>query len=181
MKFTETDIPGAYLIELERLEDDRGYFARSYCQREFKRYGLNPRLVQCNVSFNRQKGTLRGLHSQACPHEEAKLVRCTRGRVYDVILDLRPASNTYLKHVGVTLSAEEGNALYVPEGVYHGFMTLEDDCEVFYQMSEFYHPDQALGVRWDDPAFAIKWPGEVTCISEKDAVYPDYKVPRRQT
>jgi len=174
MIFTETKLHGVFLVELERLGDDRGFFARSYCQREFIERGLNPRVVQCNVSFNKEKGTLRGLHSQAEPCQEAKLVRCTRGAIYDVIVDLRPDSPTYLQHLAVTLTADNHTMLYVPEGVYHGFLTLEDNSEIFYQMSEYYRPDKALGVRWNDSAFNIKWPVEVRAISERDANYPDY-------
>lgn len=176
MIFTESKLPGVLLVELERLGDERGFFARSYCHREFTEHGLNPRVVQCNVSFNKQKGTLRGLHSQAEPCQEAKLVRCTRGAIYDVIVDLRPDSLTYLQHLAVTLTANNHTMLYVPEGVYHGFLTLEDNSEIFYQMSEYYLPGKALGVRWDDPAFNIDWPEEVKVISKEDANYPDYRL-----
>jgi dTDP-4-dehydrorhamnose 3,5-epimerase len=179
MKFVDIDIAGACFVKMEELKDDRGFFARSFCRREFEEHGLNPNVAQCNVSLNQYKGTLRGLHSQAWPNEEAKLVRCTQGVIYDVILDLRPDSETFLTHFGVELSAKNHVMLYVPEGVYHGFLTLEDNTEVFYQMSEFYHPDKALGVRWNDPAFGIKWPIEVSQISDKDRSYPDYVVPRK--
>lgn len=188
MIFTETEIKGAFIIELERLEDDRGFFARSYCQREFEAHGLNPRLVQCNISFNSKKGTLRGMHYQAAPHEEAKLVRCVRGSIYDVIMDIRPDSASYCHWIGVELAAPCSQPpahrsqltayyrmLYIPEGFAHGFLTLEDNTEVFYQMSEFYARESARGVRWNDPAFGIQWPGEVKVISERDETYPDFR------
>jgi dTDP-4-dehydrorhamnose 3,5-epimerase len=172
--FKETPLKNAYVIELQRLEDERGFFARAWCQQEFEAHGLNPRLVQCNISFNHKKGTLRGMHYQAAPFEEAKLVRCTSGALYDVIIDLRPESPTYKQHFGVSLTPEARNMLYIPEGFAHGFLTLADSTEVFYQMSEFYAPDHARGVRWDDPAFNIEWPGPVQVISERDANYPDF-------
>lgn len=162
------------MIEVERLTDERGFFARAWCQREFAEHGLNPRLVQCNISYNPRRGTLRGMHYQAVPHSEAKLVRCTRGAIYDVIVDLRSDSPSYLRHFGVDLTAEGREMLYVPEGVAHGFLTLEDETEVFYQMSEFYAPEAARGVRWNDPAFGIRWPIEVAVISPRDAAYPDF-------
>lgn len=179
MNFIKTEIPGAYIIELERLSDHRGFFARSFCEEEFRAHGLNPSVAQCSLSFNPKKGTVRGLHSQKWPHEEAKLVRCTQGAVYDVILDLRPDSDTFLRHVAVELTAENHRMLYVPEGVYHGFMTMEDNSEVFYQMSTAFHGESAVGVRWNDPAFGIKWPGPMTCISEKDKNHPDFVAPRK--
>jgi dTDP-4-dehydrorhamnose 3,5-epimerase len=172
--FRETPIPGAFLIELDPLRDERGSFARTFCAREFEAHGLDPRAVQCNLSENRERGTLRGLHSQRPPHAEAKLVRCTRGALYDVILDLRTGSAGFGKHVGVPLRVGDGRMLYVPKGVYHGFLTLEDDTEVFYQMSEFYEPSSAVGVRWNDPAFGIEWPEPVRVISPRDASYPDW-------
>jgi dTDP-4-dehydrorhamnose 3,5-epimerase len=171
MQFVKTHLPGAYEILLEPHCDERGFFARSWCQREFAERGLNPRLVQCNISFNAHKGTLRGMHYQAAPHAEAKLVRCTRGSIYDVIIDLRADSPTYKKWVAITLTAHNRRMLYIPEGCAHGFITLEDDTEVFYQMSEFYEPQSARGVRWNDPAFGIPWPVEVEVISERDASY----------
>jgi len=158
MIFKELSIGGAFLIELELLNDERGFFARSFCQQEFEEHGLNPCIAQCNVSFNRLKGTLRGLHYQAKPYEEAKLVRCIRGSIYDVVLDLRPASASYLKWLALELSSNKYQMLYIPPGCAHGFQTLEDNCEVFYQMSEFYHPEAARGCRWNDPRFNIKWP-----------------------
>lgn len=174
MIFVETTLKGAFIVEPEKLEDARGFFARTWCREEFEAHGLNPKLVQCNTSFNKKKGTLRGMHYQAVPHEEAKLVRCTRGTVYDVILDLRPVSPTFGKWVAVKLTAENHRMLYVPEGFAHGFQTLEDDTEVFYQMSEFYYPEAARGVRWDDPAFGIEWPAKPSTISGRDAGYADH-------
>jgi len=165
---------GVYVIDPERHEDERGFFARSWCVEEFRANGLNPALVQCNISFNRRKGTLRGMHYQAAPHEECKLVRCTLGAIYDVILDLREGSPTFGKWAGVELTQENRRMLYIPEGLAHGFVTLRDDTEVFYQMSEFYHPECARGVRWDDPAFGITWPVAKPFLSERDASYPDY-------
>jgi dTDP-4-dehydrorhamnose 3,5-epimerase len=172
--FRETKLPGAFVIEPERLEDERGFFARTWCEREFRAHGLNPRLVQCNVSYNRARSTLRGMHYQAAPHEEAKLVRCTMGAVHDVVVDLRPDSPTFRQWVAVELSARNRTMLYVPEGFAHGFQTLEDDTEVFYQMSELYHPECARGVRWDDPAFGIEWPLPPRALSERDRQYVDF-------
>ena len=171
MIFTETPLKGAYIIEPERIEDERGFFARSWCVEEFKKHGLNPNLVQCNISFNKKKGTLRGMHYQAAPHEEAKLVRCTKGALYDAIIDLRGDSPTFKHWFGVELTAENRKALYIPEGFAHGFQTLEDNTEVFYQMSEFYHPECSRGVRWDDPAFGIEWPTSQITVSPKDNSY----------
>jgi dTDP-4-dehydrorhamnose 3,5-epimerase len=152
MIFTETRLKGAFIIEPEKLDDERGFFARTYCQKEFKDHGLNPVVAQCNISFNRVKGTLRGLHYQIAPYEEAKLVYCTKGAIYDVIIDLRASSLTFKKWFGVDLTAENRRMLYIPEGFAHGFQTLEDDTEVFYQMSEFYNPEYARGIRWNAPA-----------------------------
>jgi dTDP-4-dehydrorhamnose 3,5-epimerase len=174
MLFHETAVEGAFIIDVEALSDQRGFFARSWCSREFAAQRLNPRLVQCNISFNHQRGTLRGLHYQRAPFAEAKLVRCTAGAIFDVLVDLRADSPTYLKHVAVELSARNHRALYVPEGCAHGFQTLTDDTEVFYQMSEYYQPGQAAGVRWDDPAFAIAWPAGPRLMTERDRSYPDY-------
>lgn len=175
MIFTETPLQGAYLIDVERIEDSRGFFSRSWCQKEFSEYGLETNLVQCNISFNKQKGTLRGMHYQAEPYSEAKLVRCTMGAIYDVIVDLRPSSKTFKKWFGVELTAENRRALFVPVGFAHGFQTLTDSSEVFYQMSEFFYPEYARGVRWDDPAFGIKWHKETLTISERDQSYPDFQ------
>lgn len=175
MVFQDTGLAGAFLVELERIHDERGFFARSWCTREFAERGLNGRLVQCNVSRNRARGTLRGMHYQAAPHEEAKLVRCTMGAIYDVMVDLRPSSRTYLRSFGAELSADNHRALYIPEGFAHGFLTLTDESEVFYQMSEFYAPQTARGLRWNDPLLSIEWPGPVTVISERDRTYPDFR------
>jgi dTDP-4-dehydrorhamnose 3,5-epimerase len=177
--FTETKLKGAFIVELEKLEDERGFFARTWCRREFEAHGLNPRLVQCNISFNKKKGALRGMHYQVAPYEEAKLVRCTRGAIYDVALDLRPQSPTFKQWVAVELTAENRKMLYIPEGMAHGFQTLADNTEVFYQMSEFYHPESAHGVRWDDPAFVIHWPVEEIIISDRDLSFADYTGGRR--
>ncbi|CAN5835795.1 dTDP-4-dehydrorhamnose 3,5-epimerase [soil metagenome] len=174
MIFTETRLQGAFVIEPERIADERGFFARTWCEREFRDRGLNPGLVQCNISFNRKKGTLRGMHYQAKPHGEAKLVRCTMGAIYDVIVDLHPDSSSFRQWIAVGLTAENRKVLYVPEGFAHGFQSLEDETEVFYQMSEFYVADSAHGVRWDDPALGIKWPEAERIISERDAGYPDF-------
>jgi dTDP-4-dehydrorhamnose 3,5-epimerase len=174
MLFTKTGLESAFIVDVERHEDERGFFARSWCAREFEAHGLNPRLVQCNVSRNRVKGTLRGMHYQVAPHREAKLVRCTAGAVHDVIIDLRPESPTCRRHFGMVLCAENHRALYVPEGFAHGYLTLEDNSEVFYQMSEFHEAAAARGVRWNDPAFGISWPAEVRVISDRDRGYPDY-------
>jgi dTDP-4-dehydrorhamnose 3,5-epimerase len=175
MLFIETNLPGVFEIHLEPARDSRGFFARSWCQKEFEDRGLNPRLVQCNVSFNIRRGTLRGMHYQEAPKAEAKLVRCTSGSVYDVVIDLRPPSPTYKRWVGVDLAADQRNMIYVPEGCAHGFLTLEDNTEIFYQMSEFYSPELARGVRWDDPAFQITWPGKVEVISDRDRTYADFE------
>lgn len=174
MIYHKTSLSGACLIDLELHRDDRGFFARSWCVREFAEHGLNPTLVQCNVSYNRQKGTLRGMHYQEAPFAEAKLVRCVRGALYDVIIDLRPDSPTFKHHFGAELTAENRRALYVPEGFAHGFLTLQDDTEVFYQMSQFYSAEHSRGLRWNDPAFGICWPAEVAVISERDRQYADF-------
>jgi dTDP-4-dehydrorhamnose 3,5-epimerase len=174
MIFRETKLKRAFVVEPETLEDERGFFARSWCQREFEEHGLNPRLVQCDISFSKKKGTLRGMHYQLSPFEEAKLVRCTRGSVYDAIIDLRPDSPTFKEHIGLVLTAENHKMLYVPEGFAHGFLTVEDNTEVFYQMSEFYSPEHARGVRWDDPAFGISWPLVPRTMSERDRTCPDF-------
>jgi dTDP-4-dehydrorhamnose 3,5-epimerase len=172
--FRETPLAGVFMIEPELLSDARGFFARTWCRREFEAHGLNPRLAQCNVSLNRRKGTLRGMHYQVAPFEEAKLVRCTRGALYDVALDLRPTSPTYRRHFAAELSADNRTMLYIPEGCAHGFQTLVDDTEVFYQMSEFYTPEAARGVRWNDPAFAIPWPEDERTIIDRDDSYLDF-------
>jgi dTDP-4-dehydrorhamnose 3,5-epimerase len=176
VKFTETKLKGAYLIDLDKHEDERGFFARSWCKDEFEKHGLNPHLVQCNISFNKKRGTLRGMHYQVAPYEEAKTVRCTMGALYDVIVDLRSASPTYKRWLSVKLTAQNRRAIYVPEGFAHGFQTLVDETEVFYQMSEFYHPECARSVRWDDPAFGIVWPVVEKIISKKDQEIPLWNV-----
>ena len=177
MIFTETELKGAFLIEPDRTEDARGFFARTWCVEEFKAHGLDPRVVQCNISFNKKKGTLRGMHWQVAPHPEAKLVRCTMGALWDVIIDLRPASPTYQQHLGVELTPENRKMLFIPEGFAHGFQTLADNTEVFYQMSEFFAADCARGLRWNDPAFGIAWPPGERIINGRDSNYPDFKGP----
>jgi dTDP-4-dehydrorhamnose 3,5-epimerase len=174
MFFTETKLKGAFIIEPEKLEDDRGFFARSWCQREFEAHGLNPRLVQCSISYNKSKGTLRGIHYQTTPYEEAKLVRCTSGSIYDAIVDLRPESATFKQYIGEILTGQNHRMLYVPEGFAHGFLTLEDNTEVFYQISEFYSPEHGQGVRWNDPAFGIKWPLAPSVMSDRDRDCPSF-------
>jgi dTDP-4-dehydrorhamnose 3,5-epimerase len=177
LNFLPTALAGAYIIDLEPQTDGRGFFARAWCQREFEQHGLNSRVVQCSVSYNRRKGTWRGMHYQEAPHEEAKLVRCTMGSICDVIVDLRPGSPTFKEHLTVILSAENRKMLYIPEKFAHGFLTLEDNTEVFYQMSEFHAPESARGFRWNDPYFGIRLPLEVAVISERDRDYPDFRVP----
>lgn len=173
MIFTETKLPGAFLVEPERIEDERGFFARTWSEREFAERGLNPQLVECNISLNLKKGTLRGMHFQIAPHAQAKLVRCTRGALYDVIIDLREDSSTFKQWLGIELTADNYRMLYVPEGFAHGFQTLADQTEILYQMSEVYAPEYARGVRWDDPAFAIEWPeAPERIINERDRNYP---------
>ncbi len=177
MRLTETAIAGAYIIELDVIGDERGYFARAWDDEEFKRRGLFSRIVHANVSGNQKAGTLRGLHYQLPPHEEAKIVRCTRGAIFDVALDLRPTSPTFKKWVSVGLTESNPRMFYIPEGCAHGFQTLEDDSDVLYFMSDAYHPECARGVRFDDPAFAIEWPNtEKRIISEKDSSYPDFQI-----
>ncbi len=174
MKFRAAPLDGAFRIELARIEDPRGFFARSFCKRELLEAGVHFECVQCNISGNRRKGTVRGMHFQIAPRSEAKIVRCTRGAAYDVIVDLRPGSPTHLMWYGEKLTADNHVALYVPEGFAHGFETLEDDTEILYMMSESYSPEYARGVRWNDPRFAIRFPLPVAEISERDAGYPDY-------
>jgi dTDP-4-dehydrorhamnose 3,5-epimerase len=174
MKLTSVPLPGAYVIELEPIVDERGFFARTWCTQEFKVHGLNPNLAQCSVSFNKRKGTLRGMHYQIEPHQEAKLIRCCSGAIYDVILDLRRPSPTYCKWFAVELTAANRKMLYVPEGVAHGFQTLTDGVEVLYQISESYWPESARGARWDDPVFGIQWQIPDPIISPRDNSFPDY-------
>jgi len=176
MRFSQTPLEGVWVIELEKLGDARGWFARTFDADEFARRGMDATVAQCNASFNAREGTLRGMHYQAEPHGEPKLVRCVRGSIYDVAVDLRPGSATYCQWHGVELSAENRRAYYIPAGLAHGFQTLSDDCEVLYQMGSRYVPDAARGVRFDDPAFAIDWPlpaGELI-VSERDRSYPDF-------
>ncbi|MGH8502292.1 MAG: dTDP-4-dehydrorhamnose 3,5-epimerase [Gammaproteobacteria bacterium] len=176
MIFQETEVDGAYLIDINKLVDERGFFARGWCQKEFEAHGMVSRIVQANTSFNHKKGTIRGMHYQVAPYRETKLVRCTRGAIYDVIVDLRAGSSTYLQWIGAELTAENRRMLFVPEGFAHGFQTLADDSEVFYQVSEFYTPGAERGARYNDRAFDITWPLGVTVISEKDANWADYRV-----
>jgi dTDP-4-dehydrorhamnose 3,5-epimerase len=175
MIFKETRLKGAYIIEIEALEDERGFFARSFCQKEFEEHGLNPCIVQCSISYNKERGTLRGMHYQVAPYEEAKLVSCVRGAIYDVIIDLRPSSPTCSQWLAAELSSENNNMIYIPKGFAHGFQTLKDDTVVFYQMSEFYHPECARGVRWDAPVFGVKWPLHNPILSERDLAYKDFE------
>jgi dTDP-4-dehydrorhamnose 3,5-epimerase len=172
--FTEAPLAGAFVIEPEPVEDERGFFARTWCEQEFGEIGLISRLVQCSISWNRTTGTVRGMHYQVAPHEEVKIVRCTRGSIFDVILDLRPNSATFKACFSVVLSADNRLMLYVPEGVAHGFQAMEDGTEVFYQISTHYVADATAGVRWNDPSFDIRWPLPVTVISERDRNFPDF-------
>lgn len=174
MRLTPTKLKDAWIVEVEQLEDERGFFARTWCQQEFSDRGLDANLVQCSISFNKKAGTLRGMHFQLPPFAETKLVRCTQGAIYDVIIDLRQDSETFLQWVGVELTAENRKAFYVPKGFAHGFQTLADNTEVFYQISEVYAPDYARGLRWDDPTFKITWPKPVAVISIRDRNYEDY-------
>ncbi len=174
MIFTETKLPGVFIIELERREDERGFFARAWCKKEFEAHGLNSNWVQANLAFTKRRGTLRGLHYQVAPDAEAKLVRCIRGAMYDVIVDLRPESPTYKQWLGVELSADNRKMLYIPENFAHGYQILMDNTEAFYQVSQFYAPESEQGVRYNDPAFNIEWPLEVEIISDKDKSWPDY-------
>ena len=172
MKFVPTPFEGAFVVEPELLEDERGSFARSFCQEEFRAHGLDPVIAQCNISFNKRRGVLRGLHYQVKPHEEAKLVRCTRGAIWDVIVDLREGAPTRYRWFATELTADNRRALYIPRGFAHGFQTLADNSEVFYQMSEFYHPESARGVRWNDPIIGIAWPLADPVVSPRDRSYP---------
>lgn len=172
MKLVATPLAGAFVIEVERHVDDRGWFARTFCRRELEAHGLNGNVTQCNVSVSTRRGTLRGLHYQAAPHQEAKLVRCTRGAIHDVIVDLRVGSPTYLVSYGVELAAAAYTALYVPEDFAHGFLTLGDDVEVLYQMSAEHEPAAGRGLRWDDPVLGIAWPASPVVVSDRDASFP---------
>jgi dTDP-4-dehydrorhamnose 3,5-epimerase len=172
MIFHQTDLSGVFIIEPELIEDERGFFACAWIASEFEQHGLNANLRQSNITLNARRGTVRGMHFQRKPHEEAKLTRCTRGGIYDVAIDLRPDSHTRYRWVGAELTSDNHRMLYVPEGFAHGYQTLTDDAEIFYQISEYYHPECAGGVRWNDPAFDIRWPLPVTVINERDANYP---------
>jgi len=175
MIFTETPLKGAFVIDLERRQDERGFFARAWCQNEFGEHGLNTRISQANLSYNYETGTLRGLHFQLPPYAEVKLIRCTRGAIWDVIVDLRKDSPTYKQWFGVELNADNRSMLYVPEDFAHGYLTLAPETETFYQVSEFYTPGSEAGIRWDDPALGIEWPDvPIRAISEKDAAHPDF-------
>ncbi len=174
MTFTETPLTGAFVIDLEPHADERGFFARTFCRREFEARALNPVIVQCNTSFNLKAGTIRGMHYQKAPSREAKLVRCVRGSIQDVIVDLRTDSSTYGRSFAIELSEENHRAIYIPESFAHGFQTLEDQSEIEYQMSEYYSPESAAGYRFDDPAFAIRWPLEVTIVSPRDLAWPAF-------
>ncbi|UVT16955.1 MAG: dTDP-4-dehydrorhamnose 3,5-epimerase [Nitrospira sp.] len=174
MIFTETVLKGAFIIDPEPISDERGIFARTWCQKEFEVHGLVVTWVQSSISGNISKGTMRGMHYQASPNEEVKLVRCTAGSIYDVIIDLRPTSPTYGRHVGITLTADNRRAVYIPKQFAHGFLTLEANSEVSYHMSEFYAPTSARGFRWDDPAFKIAWPEPILVMSEKDRTWPAF-------
>lgn len=172
MLFTPTQLKGAFIVDLEQRQDHRGFFARTFCAKEFSAHGLKPTVAQCNLSFNHKKGTLRGMHYQIAPATETKLIRCIQGAIYDVLIDMRPESPTYLSSIGVELTAENRRALYVPEMVAHGYQALTDGAEVIYEVGEFYMPGYERGLRYDDPAFKIEWPLPVSEISDKDAAWP---------
>ncbi len=175
MIFTETKIKNAFVITLEKIEDFRGFFARAWCQNEFIKHGLNPNFVQCNIAFTKKKGTIRGMHYQAQPHTEAKLIRCIRGRVYDVMVDLRAESETYKQSFAIELSENEYKKIYIPEGCAHGYQSLTDNTELFYTVSQFYTPEAERGIRWDDPQFNINWPIGNPLLSEKDKNWKNYE------
>lgn len=175
MIFTPTELKDAYIIDIDRRSDSRGFFARGWCQNEFEAHGLNPRVVQVNFSHNTTRGTLRGMHFQKAPYREVKLVRCTRGAIYDVIIDIRPDSPTFKRWIGVELTEDNYRMLYVPEGFAHGYITLQDTCDVAYQVSQFYTPGAEGGLRYNDPAFGVEWPVAIEVISEKDASWPLYE------
>ena len=175
MVFTQTKIQGVFILDPEQVQDERGFFARAWCEAEFAEHGITALPVQSNISFNKRKGTLRGLHYQRAPHEETKIVRCTMGALFDVAVDLRPHSPTFKQWIGETLTADNRRIMVIPPGCAHGFLSLEDNTEIFYQMSAYYAPKHAVGVRWNDPAFGIRWPGDVTVMIERDRNYPDFK------
>ncbi len=174
MIFTETKLKGAYILEIRKIEDSRGFFGRSWCRREMEEHGLNGEIVQANTSFSHKKGTLRGMHYQVPPFEEAKIIRCVRGAMYDVIIDLRPDSSTFKQWVGVELSYDNYKMFYVPEGFAHSFITLTDNVEVYYNVTAFYTPGAERGIRWNDKLFNINWPIEPIVISDKDREHPDF-------
>lgn len=174
MIFHATSIIGAYVVEVDRKEDSRGFFARTFSADEFVKAGLESAFVQCSISYNRKALTLRGMHYQVPPHDEVKIVRCTSGEVYDVIIDLRPGSGSYQRSFGVNLSAQDRSAIYIPAGVAHGFLTLTDDAELFYMINKCFAPEAARGVRWNDPAFAIIWPSAPMVVSDRDSSYVDF-------
>jgi len=173
--FNETKLKGAYIIQPEQIKDERGFFARTWDKKEFEKYGLNAQLVQCSLSYNKKKGTIRGLHYQTAPYEEAKLVSCTRGKIFDVIIDLRINSKTFKEWISTELNEENYKIMYVPEGCAHGFQTLEDNTEVFYQISQYFSPKNYTGIRWDDPTFKIRWPLNISIISKKDSSYKSFQ------
>ena len=177
MIVNETRLVGVYVIDMVKIEDERGFFARVWCKKEVEEYKLVSSFVQLNTSFSKKRGTVRGLHYQISPHQEVKVMRCIRGAIFDVIIDLRPDSSTYMQWMGVEVSGENGRMLYVPEGFAHGFQTLVDDTEVIYPVSEYYCPKAERGVRWNDPTFGIRWPEtEDVTISDKDRSWPDFRV-----
>ncbi len=176
MKFTETELSGSFVIEVEKIEDDRGFFGRLWCDEELKKYNLNTNIVQANISLSKKAGTLRGLHFQKSPYQETKLLRCTKGAVYNVIIDLRPESPTFKKWFGVKLTEDNHKMIYVPENFANGFLTLEDNSEVYYMVTQFYNKESESGIRWNDPAFNIKWPREISEISEKDIKQANFNI-----
>jgi dTDP-4-dehydrorhamnose 3,5-epimerase len=174
MIFKELELKGAYLVEVKKIEDERGFFGRAWCENEFLDHHLNPNFVQLNTSFSKIKGTIRGLHYQVDPYQEVKFIRCTRGSIWDVIIDLRPTSPTFMKWIGNELSADNYKMVYVPENFAHGFISLENNTEVYYPVTQFYVPGAERGLRWNDPAFKIQWPIEVSMVSEKDSNHADF-------
>jgi dTDP-4-dehydrorhamnose 3,5-epimerase len=176
MIFTETKLKGAFIIEIQKLEDERGFFGRAWCQKEFEDHGLNPNICQINTSYTKNKGTIRGLHYQVNPYQETKFIRCTRGRIFDLIIDLRHDSPTFMQWIGNELSSDNYKMVYVPENFAHGILTLEDNSEIYYPVTQFYTPGSERGIRWNDPAFNIKWPIEVEIVSEKDNSHPDFDI-----
>lgn len=174
MKFTETKLKGAFIIEINKLEDDRGFFGRTWCKNEMKEHGLDTNICQTNISFNKVRGTLRGMHYQINPYQETKIIRCTRGAIFDVIIDLREDSPTFKQWFSIELTQDNYKMLYIPRNFAHGFITLHDNCEVAYLITQFYNPDAEAGIRWNDPMFNIKWPFEPSIISEKDKLHPYY-------